>query len=229
MTAAHQPPIEVKICGIRDEESLKAALEGGADYIGFVFVQASPRYISPENAADLLRKYAQDIRPAGCKIVAVMADPSDKELADVLTVISPDIVQLHGEETRERVREIAGIYDIRLMKALPVAAQKDLAKAQDFVGYADRLLFDTKIEGGLGGGTGKSFDWHILQGQRITLPWFLSGGLNAENVLDAIRISGAKRVDVSSGVESSRGQKDPDLIRAFLRTVKPAKDTRDDD
>lgn len=221
MSTSAPPTVKAKICGIRDERNLKAALEGGADYVGFIFVKDSPRYISPENAAKLIRDNAGNIRPAGCKIVAVMADPTDRELADVLSVVGPDILQLHGNESPERVRAIAGIYDIRLMKALPVANRDDIAKAQDYVGYADRLLFDAKVEDGPNGGTGRSFDWQLLKDQRITLPWFLSGGLNAGNVLDAIRITGAKRVDVSSGVESSRGQKDPDLIREFLHIVKP--------
>lgn len=216
-----RPSVEVKICGIRDEVNLRAALEAGADYIGFIFVAGSPRYVSPENAAELLKSHARDIRPAGRKIVAVMADPSDQELADVLKLVGPDIIQLHGEETPERVRAIAGVYDIRLMKALPVATAEDVARAQDYVGYADMLLFDARVSDGPNGGTGQTFDWTLLQGERITLPWFLSGGLNARNVMDAVRITGAKRVDVSSGVESARGQKDPDLIRDFIRTVKP--------
>lgn len=223
------PPVEVKICGIRDEENLRAALEAGADYIGFIFVKDSVRYISPQNAAALVKAHSHDIRPANRKIVAVMADPTDQELADVLTVLGPDIIQLHGDEPPERVRAIAGIYDIRLMKALPVATAKDIARAQDYVGYADMLLFDAKIPEGPSGGTGQTFDWHLLQGERITLPWFLSGGLNAANVADAIRITNAKRVDVSSGVETTRGQKSPALIQAFIRAVKPAANEDDHD
>lgn len=220
-------PVAVKICGIRDEEGLQAALDAGADYIGFVFVKDSVRYISPQNAAALVRGHAQHIRPAGCRIVAVMADPSDQELADVLTHFHPDILQLHGQETPERLRAIAGIYDIRLMKALAVATAEDIAHAQDYVGYADMLLFDAKIPGGPSGGTGQSFDWRLLQGVRVSLPWFLSGGLNAENVAEAIRITNAKRVDVSSGVESVRGQKDPERIKAFIRAAKPTNSEND--
>lgn len=223
------PPVKVKICGIRDAESLLAATDNGADYIGFIFVKNSPRYISPQNALELIREHSERIRPAGRKIVAVMVDPDDQELADVLSVLSPDIVQLHGNESPQRVRDIAGVYDIRLMKALPVSNAKDIAKAQDYVGYADMLLFDAKAEDGQSGGTGKSFDWQLLADQRITLPWFLSGGLDAENVQDAIRITGAKRVDVSSGVESERGVKDPERIAAFLKAAKPQqKDSKDD-
>lgn len=222
-------PVEIKICGIRDAENLDAALSSGANYIGFVFVKNSIRYISPENAAELISQFSQDIRPTGRKIVAVMSDPTDQELAEVLTKISPDIIQLHGEESRERVREIAGIYDIRLMKALPVATEEDVKRAQEYVGYADMLLFDAKVENGPNGGTGKTFDWHLLQDTRITLPWFLSGGLDSQNVADAIRITKAKRVDISSGVENPRGKKSPELIAEFIRTVNPeAQEKRDD-
>lgn len=223
------PPVKVKICGIRDADNLLAATDNGADYIGFIFVKNSPRYITPQAAAELIRDHSEHIRPQGRKIVAVMVDPDDQELADVLSVLSPDIVQLHGNESPQRVRDIAGVYDIRLMKALQVSNADDVAKAQDYVGYADMLLFDAKAENGQNGGTGKSFDWHLLADARITLPWFLSGGLDAENVQDAIRITGAKRIDVSSGVESERGIKDPERIAAFLQAAKPQqKDSEND-
>jgi phosphoribosylanthranilate isomerase len=222
--------VEVKICGIRDEAHLKIALDAGADYIGFIFVKHSPRYITPQAAAEMVSDLSQEIRPAGRKVVAVLADPDDQELADVLTVLSPDIVQLHGNEPRERIRDIAGLYDIRLMKALAVASADDIEAAQSYVGYADMLLFDTKTADGSSGGTGQTFDWQLLQNAKITLPWFLSGGLNAENVAEAIRITGAKRVDVSSGVESSRAQKDEKLIKQFLqqtKTLSPSSETDD--
>ena len=222
-------PVEVKICGIRDKEHLKAAIDAGADYIGFIFVKHSARYISPQDAAALVNELSHEIRPAGRRIVAVLADPTDQELADVLTVLSPDIVQLHGNESRERIREIAGLYDIHLMKALPVSNATDIEKAQSYVGYADMLLFDAKAADGSSGGTGQSFDWHLLEGTKITLPWFLSGGLNADNVAEAIRITGAKKVDVSSGVESRRGQKDAELIKQFIQAVKPADTSKQTD
>lgn len=223
-------PVEVKICGIRDKEHLKIALDAGADYIGFIFVKNSVRYITPQDAAKLVDELSQDIRPAGRRIVAVLADPTDQELADVLTVLSPDIVQLHGNETRERIREIAGVYDIRLMKALPVESAGDIEKAQSYVGYADMLLFDAKAADGSSGGTGKSFDWNLLADAKITIPWFLSGGLDAQNVTEAIRITGAKKIDVSSGVESSRGQKDAELIKQFILAAKqPASNPQADD
>lgn len=220
-------PTLVKICGIKDAENLRAALEAGADYIGFVFVPGSPRYITPADAAALTRAAAGIIRPAGRKMVAVLSDPTDQDLAEVLATFSPDIIQLHGHETPERVREIAGIYDLRIMKAIPVATREDTEAAKDYVGYADMLLFDAKVPGGPNGGTGQTFDWTLMRSMFINIPWFLSGGLTPENVQEAIRISHATRVDVSSGVERTRGQKDPELIRAFIDAAKPPVETHD--
>lgn len=212
---------KVKICGIKDAENLKAALDADADYIGFVFVQGSPRFITPEDAAQLANQFSATIRPEGRKLVAVLADPTDQELADVLSAFSPDIIQLHGNESPDRVREIASVYDIAMMKAVPVASRDDIEYAKEFVGYADMLLFDAKAEGPLTGGHGKSFDWTLMRSMFINIPWFLSGGLNTQNVQEALRTANATMVDVSSGVESSRGQKDPDLIRAFIAAAKP--------
>lgn len=212
--------IRVKICGITDAENLKVALDAGADYIGFVFVPGSPRYITPADASRLTRQNAEVIRPAGRKMTAVMANPTDQQLADVLTVFAPDIIQLHGSETVERLRDIAGTYDLRIMKAVPVSTAEDIEYARTFIGHADALLFDAKVPGQMSGGTGKTFDWHLLRGADINIPWFLSGGLTPENVAEAIRISGARYVDVSSGVESSRGVKDSERIRAFIKAAK---------
>lgn len=213
---------KVKICGIKDAENLKAALEAGADYIGFVFVHGSPRYISPEAASQLADQFSMSIRPEGKKLVAVLANPTDQELADVLSDFSPDIIQLHGNESPERVREIASVYDIRIMKAIPVASRDDIEYAKEFVGYTDMLLFDAKSDSALTGGHGKSFDWTLMRSMFINIPWFLSGGLNPENVQEALRTAHATMVDVSSGVEISRGNKDPDLIRAFIAAAKPS-------
>ena len=217
-----KPNIEVKICGIKDKRSLSAAIKYDADYIGFMFVEDSPRYIEPEKAKTLVEAESEDLRPAGRKLVAVMADPSDKDLADVLSNFQPDIIQLHGNETRERVREIAGVYDIRLMKALPVSNKKDVEAAKDWIGYADMLLFDAKSPDGQHGGKGKTFDWKLLDHLDIKMPWFLSGGLTIDNVAEAIEITGAKRVDVSSGVEKERGEKDVVMMRQFIKTAKSA-------
>ena len=214
--------VEVKICGLKDKYGLSAAINHGADYIGFVFVPESPRAISVEDAAQLAHEFGQQLRPEGRKVVAVMVNPNDKELAEVLSKVHPDILQLHGNETPERVREIAGIYDIRIMKALPIANKADVEHAKDYVGYADMLLFDAKAaKGEISGGLGKVFDWKLLSHLDIKMPWFLSGGLNAENLREAIEATGAKRVDVSSGVEKERGEKDAALIRKFLNVAKP--------
>lgn len=216
----HQPPVEVKICGIRKASDLKVALDAGADFIGFVFVPDTPRYITPQDAAELLGNFSETIRPQGRKIVAVMVDPDDQQVAEVLRTVTPDILQLHGNESRERVREIGSLYDIRIMKALPVASQDDIQKGEEYVGYADMLLFDAKSPDGHNGGTGKTFDWDLLGGINIPLPWFLSGGLTVKNVQEAIRRTGTARIDVSSGVERERGVKDETLIAEFIKAAK---------
>jgi phosphoribosylanthranilate isomerase len=207
--------VKVKICGIKDAENLRAALDAGADYIGFIFAPSSCRFISPAVAAHLTAQFSSIIRPAGRKLVAVLVDPSDQELADVLTVFAPDILQLHGQETPERIREIGDMYDLTIMKAISVTSAEDVDNAKNFIGYADMLLFDAQS-----GGMGKTFDWNLLRHFRVNIPWFLSGGLNAANIQEAIRITRASQVDVSSGVESSRGHKDPQLIRDFISTAK---------
>lgn len=216
----HQSPVEVKICGIRKASDLKAALDAGADFVGFVFVPDTPRYISPQGAAELLGAYSESIRPQGRKIVAVMVDPDDQQVAEVLRTVTPDILQLHGNESRERVREIGSLYDIRIMKALPVASRADIDKGGEYVGYADMLLFDAKAADGHHGGTGKTFDWNLIKDADIPLPWFLSGGLTVGNVQEAIHRTGAARIDVSSGVERERGVKDEALIAEFIKTAK---------
>lgn len=215
-----RPPVEVKICGITDALSFKAALDGGVKYVGFIFIPKSPRYITPQKAASLINEFMVTLRPAGVKLVAVMMDPTDKELADVLRVVKPDILQLHGSETKERVRDIAGVYDLSIMKAVPIASRKDIKHALSYVGYADMLLFDAKSPDGEHGGKGIPFDWTLLQGVTLNIPWFLSGGLHAKNISEAVHITHAKRIDISSGVEKSKGIKDPTKITAFLAAAK---------
>ena len=207
--------VDVKICGISGREALAAAAAAGARYAGFVFYPVSPRHIVPERAAGLAALLPPDIVP-----VALSVDPGD-DLVDRLAAISPSVMlQLHGRETPERVAEIRGRTGRRVMKAVKVSEAADLAEADRYLEAADMLLFDAKtparMMNAMPGGNAVSFDWAILSGRAWPLPWMLSGGLAPGNVADAIRVSGAAAVDVSSGVESAPGVKDPALIDAFL-------------
>lgn len=206
----------VKICGIKEPESLKSAVEAGARYIGFVFYPPSPRYVARETAKELAL-----MLPTGVKAVGLFVDPSDEELEQVLGHVQMDMIQLHGSETRERVAAIKAHFAMPVMKAVAVSCAKDIENAAQYEAVADWVLFDAKAaEGNLPGGTGKSFDWSLLQGKAFHTPWMLSGGLTAENVVEALSMLHPAAVDVSSGVESARGVKDPAKIRAFLDAVK---------
>jgi phosphoribosylanthranilate isomerase len=214
----------VKICGITDETSLDAALAGGADYIGLVFFPKSPRHL------DLARaKALRAMVPNGtCKAVALVVDPSDEQLAEIISAVDPDVMQLHGHETIERVAEIRTKSGKPIWKAVPVNSAADVEAARGYLGpgrLADVLLFDAKPDptAPLPGGNGLAFDWHILQGLKARLAFALAGGLTPENVAEAVERTGATIVDVSSGVESAPGHKDPELIRRFLRNAKAAK------
>lgn len=206
---------EVKICGVSDAAALDAAVAGGARYVGFVFFPRSPRNVTPAEAGALA-----SMLPDGVDAVALTVDADDALIDGILDAAAIDMFQLHGAETPHRVREIGARTGKRTMKAIKVSAAADLAAADAFLDAADMLLFDAKapadLKGALPGGNAVSFDWTILQGRNWPLPWMLSGGLDPENVAGAIRISGAPAVDVSSGVESAPGVKDPALIRAFL-------------
>jgi len=218
--------IEVKICGLRDEAALDAALAGGADYVGFVFFARSPRNILPQ-AARMLADKAR----GKAKVVALLVDPDDALLAEVVEAVAPDIVQLHGAETPARVAEIAQRFGRPVMKAVAVAGVQDVQAALAYVGSADRILFDAKASQdacALPGGNGVAFDWQALAGLERRLDYMLAGGLDPGNVADAIRLTGARAVDVSSGVESRPGEKDPDLIRRFIHAAKTAKQTPND-
>jgi len=213
---------EVKICGLTTEAALDAALAGGADYVGFVFHAKSPRNIDPDAARTLADKAR-----GRAKIVALFVDPDDSQLARVVDALVPDVIQLHGGETPERVADIARRFGRPVMKAIEVAAAGDAQTALAYAGKADRILFDAKPpEGGanaLPGGNGVPFDWQALDGVRGRMDFMLAGGLTAANVGEAIARTGAKAVDVSSGVESRPGEKDPELIRRFLHAAKTAK------
>jgi Phosphoribosylanthranilate isomerase len=208
--------VAVKICGLNDEESIDAAIEAGADYIGLVFFAKSPRAVDAERAAEL----TQFIE--GVQKVGLFVDPDDSLLDEVLTHVRLDLLQFHGSETPGRLARIRDEYGVPVMKVIPLAEAADLAAAEPFHGVADQLLFDARPPRGaaLPGGNAQSFDWSILKGFRSPVPWMLAGGLTAANVAEAIRATGAKAVDVSSGVESSPGVKDPEKIRAFIAAAK---------
>ncbi|EME71190.1 N-(5'-phosphoribosyl)anthranilate isomerase [Paramagnetospirillum caucaseum] len=210
-------PVEVKICGITDEDAMDAAIEAGADYVGLVFFPKSPRNVTPDRAAELV-----EFTPGDVGKVGLFVDPDDATLDAVLTRVRLDLLQLHGRETPERVEAIRLEYGLPVMKMLPVSEPADLDAAEPYLAVADRLLFDAKPPKGalLPGGNATSFDWSILTGRKWGLPWMLAGGLTPANVAEAVRISGALCVDVSSGVESAPGVKDAEKIQAFIRAAR---------
>ena len=205
----------IKICGIRTPEALSAACDVGADFVGFVFYPNSSRYIHPAAARDLVK-----LVPASVKSVGLFVNPTDRDLETILGQVPLDMVQLHGDETPRRVAEIRVSSELPVIKALPVFNKDDIEKAGHYEDIADWLLFDAKAAPGQYGGTGKTFDWTLLKGHRFKKPWMLSGGLDAGNVAEALRILSPNAVDVSSGVESTPGIKDPLKIKAFIEAVK---------
>jgi phosphoribosylanthranilate isomerase len=210
--------VDVKICGLSEPASLAAAIAGGAKFVGFVFYPPSPRNLSIERAAELARGV-----PEGIGRVGVVVDASDDFLARLLDKVPLDMLQLHGKETPERVVTIKDRFRVLVMKAIAVATDGDPDAAKPYLGVADWLMFDArppKDEGALPGGNARSFDWRILSGRRWPLPWMLSGGLDPDNVAEAATVSRAPALDVSSGVESAPGVKDPARIRLFLARAK---------
>ncbi|PWC34299.1 phosphoribosylanthranilate isomerase [Azospirillum sp. TSO35-2] len=206
--------VAAKICGLSEPESLRAAVTGGARYVGFVFYPRSPRAIAPPMAAELAR-----LVPTGIRSVGLFVDPDDEFLEHVTGQVPLDLIQLHGGETPRRIAEIKARYALPVMKAVKIGGPDDLTTALEAAEVADRLLFDAKPPAkvsALPGGNGIAFDWTILAGRRWPRPWMLSGGLTADNLAEAVRITGASEVDVSSGVEDRPGHKDPALVRAFL-------------
>jgi len=211
---------KAKICGVSTPEAVRAALDGGAAYLGFMFFPKSPRNIDPEAAARL----APPARARNVKIVAVVVDPSDNEVDAITAALSPDLIQLHGKETPARVREIAQRSGCGIIKVLPVSEASDFAAAKAYEPLVEHLMFESKPPKGAErpGGLGVAFDWTLLDGRRFQRPWFLAGGLDPWNVAGAIAASKAPLVDVSSGVERGPGLKDPALITAFLDAVRRA-------
>ena len=215
-------PTEVKICGLTTVEAVDAALDGGADYIGLVFFPRSPRHVDIKTALKLA-----DRARGQAKIVALFVDPDDKVLDSIIDTVQPDMIQLHGDESGPRVREIRKRFHLPVIKAIKVGTAVDAARALRYNESADLILFDAKAPAGavLPGGNGLSFDWRALANVKDHMKFMLSGGLTADNVVAAIALTGAGAVDVSSGVESAPGVKDIGLIRRFLQAVKTAKQT----
>lgn len=212
----------VKICGLKSNEALEAALEGGADYVGLVFFGKSPRNTSLEDA----RIRAEHAR-GRAGIVALSVNACDDTLDGIVAASHPDVLQLHGDESPARVAAIKARYGVKVWKALPIETPDDAARAFDYEGIADMIVFDTKPpkDAVLPGGNGRTFDWHALDALKGRIPFMLSGGLTINNVGEALRVTNATAVDVSSGVESAPGVKDPELIRRFLRAAKGTRET----
>lgn len=208
--------LETKICGITSEAAMDAAVAGGAALVGLVFFAQSARNLTLDRAAALAARV-----PAGIRRVALVVDEPDERLNEILRAVPLDMLQLHGAETPERVAAIKARFGKPVMKAIPVATREDLARADRYVAVADRLLFDAKppaaMAGALPGGNALSFDWDLLSGRGWPKPWMLAGGLHAGNLADAVARSGARRIDVSSGVEDRPGVKSPAKIAELLR------------
>lgn len=210
--------IAVKICGLSTPEMVHVAVDAGATHIGFMFYERSPRNVTIAQAADL-----RTLLPETVLAVAVMVNPDDALLDDVAARVKPDLLQLHGSETPERVADIKARTGLPVMKVISVADAADVAAADIYEKVADLLLFDAKppksMANALPGGNAVSFDWSLIADADPKLPWMLSGGLTPDNVADALAKTGARMVDVSSGVEDAPGQKNEALIRAFVKAA----------
>lgn len=210
--------VTAKICGLNSEDAVRASVAAGAQYLGFNFYASSPRYVTPERAAELTESLPEHV-----KTTALFVDPTDDDIEEVLSATNVRFLQLHGSETVDRTRRIRSNFGRPVIKANPISGPSDVSHAKTYQGTADILLFDARPPEGddkaLPGGNGLPFDWALLAEEPWETPWILSGGLDAANVFEAVRISGATIVDVSSGVEDHRGHKSVDLIEGFLKTV----------
>ncbi len=210
--------VTAKICGLAAPDAIAAAVAGGASHVGLNFYPPSPRYVTPARAASLVQR----VPAAICK-VGVFVEPDDDTLATVLAGVALDMVQLHGKESAARVAEVRTRFAVKVMKTAGISCEADVVAAADYAGVADWLLFDARAPaeapGALPGGNALAFDWRLLAGRRWSVPWMLAGGLDADNVAEAARVTGAGVVDVSSGVEEQRGRKSPVKIAAFLAAV----------
>ncbi|MEM8652814.1 MAG: phosphoribosylanthranilate isomerase [Pseudomonadota bacterium] len=205
--------VETKICGLSTPETIDAVINGGASYLGFIFFEKSPRHVTIEQAKALADHVAGRIA-----IVAVSVNADNPYLDEIVDAVKPKMLQLHGNETPERLKFVKDRYNRPVMKAFSIQERADLDAVQPYVGIADRFLFDAKAPKGslLPGGNGVAFDWEIMDHVPDSVPYMLSGGLNAENIREAVQESGASSVDVSSGVETKPGVKDVVLIEEFL-------------
>lgn len=209
----------IKICGLKSNETLDAALDAGADLVGLVFFPPSPRHLT------LAQGRALRARARGrADVVALTVDASDAEIAAIIEAVAPDWLQFHGSEPPERLDALRRAHGTPVMKAIGIESRADLARARAFAAAADRLVLDAKPpkDAAHPGGLGKAFDWTLLQQLDLGRPYMLSGGLDADNVAEALRITRAPGVDVSSGVERVPGDKDPDKIRDFIRAARAA-------
>lgn len=211
----------IKICGLSTRETLQTALDAGADMVGFVFFPPSPRHVSLETGRELGRQVQQRALK-----VALTVDADDATLDNIMDALSPDIFQLHGNESVARLRDIKQRFGRPVLKAVPVATAADLVVLPGYAISADRILFDARApkDATRPGGLGAPFDWHLLENLDLEVPYMVSGGLHADNVAEAVRVTRAGGVDVSSGVESTPGVKDPDMIKAFIRAARATQD-----
>ena len=212
-------PLIVKICGLSTPETLDAALDAGADMVGFVFFPPSPRHLQ----FDVARALGQRVRGRAQK-VALTVDADPAFLQSIVEALGPDILQLHGAESVAQITAIRRKFGLSVMKAVPIAVKEDLVRIGTYATVADRLLFDARAprDATRPGGLGNTFDWHLLKNVRSGVPFMLSGGLDATNIVDALRITRATGIDVSSGVERAPGVKDVDKMIAFVRAARRA-------
>ncbi|WP_315778429.1 MULTISPECIES: phosphoribosylanthranilate isomerase [unclassified Bradyrhizobium] len=211
----------VKICGLTTPDTLAAALDAGADMVGFVFFPPSPRHVGLTAARELGR----DVRGRALK-VALTVDADDTTVENIVETLHPDLLQLHGRESVARIRDLKQRFGLPVMKAIPVATAADLVPLAGYADVCDRILFDARApkDATRPGGLGATFDWRLLQGLKLDRPFMVSGGLSVDNVAEAVRITCAGGVDVSSGVERAPGVKDCDMIRDFIRAARAAEE-----
>ncbi len=211
---------DIKICGLKSADAIERAVRRGASHLGFIFFEKSPRNIEPDVAGQL----ADAVR-GSVKIVAVTVDADNDELDEIIDLLKPDMLQLHGSESPERVLNVKAVYGLPVIKAFSVRDGDDLAKIDPYIGIADKFLFDAKPPAGsdLPGGNGVSFDWTLLRSLDEGVDYMLSGGLNKNNVAEALEVTGALGIDASSGVESAPGVKDLAMIDAFFDAIRSAR------